>query len=400
VVQLNATGRVLVAAPSSGMPAGAVGMKVYLSTTTNAETLQGTTTGTAAFIQQTPLVAGAAVPTANATLCKQIANDTIWPSGTGYTVAMMDPSGNTIPGYPMQWQLMGPNTTINLSSGLPYYHGTVFFPTPILASPLNHALQSIAGPLSLTGYSLTNVGAIGVGTTLPAYPIDVENGFINSNLGYLVNGSAGTAGQVLASGGPGGPDTWITPANATVFYQTVAVNGAAQTQRPVLNFSPYFTLSDSASPAQTTVTAHVTGPADAYLVTSAGSGVSGHCAKWDGNGGIGDGGACTSTTSYSDFIGSRAITTVYQNPNASKMSLFVTGFTSTGYGADWGIDCMVGATSGGLSFFSHAGVTNSGGQATVVCEVPPGFFYEVVVDNTYLTNPQTATLSHWIEVLN
>ena len=201
VIQLNSTGQIVVAPPVGGLPAGASGMKVYISTSTNLETLQGSTVGSASYTQSIPLVSGANPPSSNTTLCKQIANDAIWPTGTGYTVAMTDTGGNTLPGYPMQWQLMGPNTTINLSSGLPYYHGTVYFPTPILASPINHALQTISGPLGLTGYSLVNVGAIGVGTSLPAWPIDVENGYINTNAGYLLNGSGGSVGQALLSDG-------------------------------------------------------------------------------------------------------------------------------------------------------------------------------------------------------
>jgi hypothetical protein len=70
------------------------------------------------------------------------------------TSALTDPNGHSQPGYPMQWQLMGPGTTVNLSNGLPYYHGVVMFPSPILASPLNHAPQSIAGNLSLGQYTL------------------------------------------------------------------------------------------------------------------------------------------------------------------------------------------------------------------------------------------------------
>jgi general stress protein YciG len=35
----------------------------------------------------------------------------------------------------LHWQLMGPGATVNVSSGIPYYHGIVMFPTPILASP-------------------------------------------------------------------------------------------------------------------------------------------------------------------------------------------------------------------------------------------------------------------------
>jgi hypothetical protein len=40
---------------------------------------------------------------------------------------------DTLLGYPMQWQIMGAGTTMNLSNGLPYYHGVVMFPSPILA---------------------------------------------------------------------------------------------------------------------------------------------------------------------------------------------------------------------------------------------------------------------------
>lgn len=162
VVQLNATGRLTVMPPTQGMPAGASGMRVYISPSPGAETLQGQSTSSGAYIQSVPLVSGGAPAATNATICKQVANDAIIPTGTGYTVAMTDPNGNTIPGYPMQWQLMGAGTTINLSNGLPYYHGTVFFPSPIVASPPNHGLQSIAGPLDLDGYNLSNVGNLQV----------------------------------------------------------------------------------------------------------------------------------------------------------------------------------------------------------------------------------------------
>jgi len=72
----------------------------------------------------------------------------------GYTVSLTDQAGNTFPGYPMQWQILGANTTINLSNGIPYYHGVVTLPAPLLASPLNQATQSINGSLSLGAYTL------------------------------------------------------------------------------------------------------------------------------------------------------------------------------------------------------------------------------------------------------
>lgn len=258
VIQLNSTGRLIVALPSSGLPAGASGMKVYVSTSTGTETLQGQSTGTAAFVLSVPLTSGAAVPSTNNTVCKQVANDAIWPSGTGYTVALTDPDGNTLPGYPMMWQLMGPNTTINLSNGLPYYHGTVYYPTPILASPLNHNLQSISGPLSLSGYDLTSAGHIGVGTSNPAWPVDVENGAVNASGGFILNGGSGvTTGQCLLADS----DTFHTfrvtgtcvTSVGTIYYQTVRAAGTPLTQRPFLNFLAPLTAVDNSGATSTDV---------------------------------------------------------------------------------------------------------------------------------------------------
>lgn len=270
---VSSTSALVVNPPSSGVPSTASGMNVYIGTTSGGETLQGQTTGSSSFTQSTPLSVGTAMPTANTTQCKLVANDAIWPVGTGYVVTMVDSNGNGIPGYPMQWQLMGAGTTINLSNGLPYYHGVVMYPSPILASPLNHGLQSISGPLSLSGYNLTNVGKIGFGTSTPGWPIDVENGAINASGGYLYDGEA-PLNHVLLGNGTAYVDSATLPYSIlsgapTLFYQTVDSNGAAQTQRPVLNFSPRFTLTDSASPAQTTVDLPTSGvTAGSYTCTS------------------------------------------------------------------------------------------------------------------------------------
>ena len=59
---------------------------------------------------------------------------------------------------------------------------------PILSQPLNHGPQSISGLINMTGYSILNVGKLGVGTSVPAYGVDVENDYINTNLGYLFIG--------------------------------------------------------------------------------------------------------------------------------------------------------------------------------------------------------------------
>jgi hypothetical protein len=202
---LSVTESLVVNPPSSGVPSTAVGMDVFIGTSSGAETLQGQTTGSAAFVQSTALSSGASPATTNTTLCKITANDAVWPVGTGYNVSLVDSNGNPVPGYPMQWQLLGPGSTYNLSNGLPYYHGVVLYPVPILAQPANHGQQSISGPLSLGGYNLTNVGKLGVGTATPGWGVDVEvtgiGGAINAEQGYLINGNAGAAGSCPISDG-------------------------------------------------------------------------------------------------------------------------------------------------------------------------------------------------------
>ena len=228
--QMTAQGNLQVALPPGPLPAGTTGYLVYMSTTSGAETLQGIVLGNGVYSQSVPLVTGAAVPTINNTVCQQVANDAIWPVGTGYTVSMTDPSGNTLPGYPMIWQILGPNSTINLSNGLPYYHGIVTFPVPILASPLNHAVQSISGNLSLGIYRL-------------------DAGLINSTGGYKVNNFGGNAGTCLASDGTAFDTILACGAN----YQTIQSAGTAQPQEPTLNFLSGFTVADDPTNHRTNV---------------------------------------------------------------------------------------------------------------------------------------------------
>jgi hypothetical protein len=237
-VQLSGTGQLQVSPPTSGMPAAAVGMDVYIGSSSGAETLQGTTTGGATFTQSTALASGTSVPTTNTTVCKIIANDAGWPTGTGYNVSLTTPSGATMPGYPMRWQLLGPGNTVNLGQGLPYYNGTVNYPIPILAIPYNHAPQSISGPLSMTGYSISQVLSLGVGTSLPAYGVDVEGtgnrSYINAKGGYKVDGSGGTAGYCLGSDGSAYNTAYAC--GGTVYYQTWELNGTPVTQALTANF--------------------------------------------------------------------------------------------------------------------------------------------------------------------
>ena len=237
ITSLSGSGSLVVNPPASGMPSLAIGMDVFIGTSSGGETLQGQTTGSASFVQAAALITGASPASTNTTLCQVIANDTIWPTGTGYNVNLTDSRGNPVPNYPMQWQLLGAGTTINLSNGLPYYHGVVFYPVPILSQPANHGTQSISGGLNLSGYFLYNAGRVGAGTSTPAWGLDAEgtaaNGAVNAKTGYLVNGSGGTLGQQLCSDGT----YYDTPCNPFGYYQTV-LNGShtssAVIQRPYL----------------------------------------------------------------------------------------------------------------------------------------------------------------------
>lgn len=380
VIQLNSTGRLIVAAPVAGMPSGATGMRVYIATSTNAETLQGSSTGSAAYLQTVPLVTGTAAPASNTTICKQVANDAIWPSGTGYTVALTDPSGNTLPGYPMMWQLMGPNGTINLSNGLPYYNGTVYFPTPILASPLNHGLQSISGPLSLTNYNLTNVGAIGVGTSLPAWPIDVENGAINASGGFILNGGAGvTMAQCLLAGSDpyhtfnvaGNCLTSVTApfAGVGVPYATSTTTSTVATSPQLvtaLNNTPSSTLSPALLPLATTGAFGAVKPDGTTITVS---------------GGVITAATVPAVTQSANLSGSKAFGASYQNTSGLKM--WVSAYGATGGSGTSEFSCLDGVSSpsaiiAAIQQNATAGSTNSG----VSCLIPPSYYYEITATGT------------------
>ena len=160
-IVLGGNGGITVNPPASGIPAGAAGMRIYMSATQGGELLQGASAGQGSFTQSTPLnLTNPPPPAVNSTVCMVVSNGAVWPVGTGYNVSVADSSGNVFPGYPMEWQLATPGVQINVSNGLPYYHGVVMYPTPILASPLNHSTQSIAGGVSLGSYPLYTGGVV------------------------------------------------------------------------------------------------------------------------------------------------------------------------------------------------------------------------------------------------
>jgi hypothetical protein len=246
-VQLTSTGTLIIAPPVT-FPPNAAGMRVYVGTASGAETAQGNTTGpTQVFNQnETPVTSGETVPTVNDVPCTIAFNDTIIPY-SGYNVSLLSSGGNAYPGWPQAWQLNGGlSGTVNISNGAPLWNGTVIYPQPIFAQPLNHGPQSISGLLNMTGFNLINLGALGVGTSTPSFPVDVENGYINTNLGYLVGGGAGAIGQCLVSNG-----TYFGPGSCgslpSIYNQYVAANGTLLPQQSIINFLPRFTVANNSA---------------------------------------------------------------------------------------------------------------------------------------------------------
>lgn len=284
-VQLTSTGELQVLPPVGTGPPQATGMDVYIGATSGSETYQGQTTNlTAQYTQAVPLVTGASLPTLNLTVCRVVANDAGFPTGTGYNVSLLDSSGNTLFSYPEMWQFFGPGSTYNLSQGIPYYHGQVTYPIPILTIPYNHNPQSISGPLSLSSYNLYNVAALGVGTALPAWGVDVEGSglqsMVNAAGGYLVNGLVGATGTCLGSDGT----AYDTPvACNTAFYQTIQFNGIPVAQQPVLNFLSPLTV--TAVSGKTNIGVATTG-SETQVVTASTAAPNGYQAVWDAFGGL------------------------------------------------------------------------------------------------------------------
>jgi hypothetical protein len=391
-VQLTNTGELNVLPPVGTGPPQATGMQVYIGSTSGSETLQGQTTSTTAqFTQAVPLVAGAGVPNLNLTACRVVANDAGFPTGTGYNVSLLDASGNTLFSYPEMWQFFGPGSTYNLSQGIPYYHGQVTYPIPVLTIPLNHNPQSISGPLSLTGYNLYNVGAIGVGTGLPAWGVDVEgtglNSIVNAAGGYLVNGTTGSTGDCLGSDGT----AYNTPiACSSSFYQTIQFNGVPVAQEPILNFLGPLTV--AAVGGKTNVGVSTTG-SETQLVTASGASASGLIAVWDAFGGL----TGTSTIPGQPVTQTNATSGRTANAafhNTSTLPLYIQGFFLTPGGSSTGsVSCLDGPSSPSLTVWAQENAATVAGQAAgFTCLIPPGYFYEIMVGGDV-----SATPTSWFE---
>lgn len=246
-------------------------------------------------------------------------------------------------------------------------------------------------PLNTSDGTVTSVGL-----ALPSI-FDVSGSPVTGSgtlAGTLVDETANTVFAGPASGAPAVPtfraltEADISGLLPSLFYQTVASNGTAETQRPTLNFSPNFALTDSASPAETT--------ADLLSVGTAGTYASPSSVTTDTKGRVTAITAGTNEARHT-VTGSRSLGVQYPNPSTVRaMKVAVSIYLTGTYGEDSSIAGSIGP-SGSLTYASSGSILNAGGKATLWIEVPVGEYYEVAQDNQYLTNPQTPNISTWDE---
>jgi hypothetical protein len=120
--------------------------------------------------------------------------------------------------------------------------------TANLALPANGATSTGSG----TSNVVTFPGTVASGTATAT--VFNSSTVFNAATGFQIGGTA-ALNHILVGNGTNYVDSATVPAGAIagLHYQTVAAAGTAQTQRPTLNFSSRFSLSDSASPSQTNV---------------------------------------------------------------------------------------------------------------------------------------------------
>jgi hypothetical protein len=191
-INLSSQGSVIVRAPGV-QPNSATGYGVAISTTASAETIQSAITGWTQYSQSTALVTGATPQALNTSFCSVYLSDQLIPTGTYYTVNLVNKNGSQIAGFPQSWCMYGGGgATINVSNGAPTGNCStsgVFYPTPVFTNPPNALMQSIASGLSLVG--TLNVGGK---TTLNALTTTGNASFPGVTGNPVFSGSAIFAG--------------------------------------------------------------------------------------------------------------------------------------------------------------------------------------------------------------
>lgn len=209
-VVLSAQGTLIVNAPLL-QPTSAQGYGVAISATKNGETIQGTVTGWGQYKQATALITGAIPSTVNTSTCNIYFSDQLVPTGTYYTVNLINKRGTQISGYPQTWCTYGgSNAVINVSQGAPTGNCNttgVFYPTPIFSNLANGAQQSINTPIALNG-PVTIPG----GSTSASQSIVNAGSFALGSGHYYLESLIGGCDPGVEYAVPSGNNAWQTEA--------------------------------------------------------------------------------------------------------------------------------------------------------------------------------------------
>ncbi len=241
-IVLSSTGTLIVNALTL-QPPSAIGYGVAIGSSSGSETIQGTVTGWGQYQQTSALVTGPALQATNNSTCNVWFSDALIPTGTNYSVNLVNANGSQIAGFPQTWCTYGGgNGTINVSQGAPTGNcnvNGVFYPTPIYANPPAPS-QSINSNLGVNGV-VTSVGvSSGVVNTI-YYPATCGGSLppswcSGSDLGAWTNAAfaacAGSGGCLVAW--PYGTFTVTTPVVLPSLADSLIGMGISGT---ILNYS-------------------------------------------------------------------------------------------------------------------------------------------------------------------
>lgn len=155
VVSLSSQGTIYVNPPAL-QPSVATGFfGIGIGTTSGGEIVQIVQSAWTQYAQSVPLTSGGSPPSVNTSSCSLYFSDQLIPTGTNYSVNLVNKNGSKVAGFPQTWCTYGgAGATINVSNGAPTGNcntNGVFYPTPILSNNASLGTQSISTPLNLTG---------------------------------------------------------------------------------------------------------------------------------------------------------------------------------------------------------------------------------------------------------
>lgn len=214
--------------PPSLQPASATGFGVAIGTTSGGEIMQGSVTGWTQFQQNQPLLSGSTAPTVNTSSCNIYFSDQLIPTGTYYTVSLVNKQGSLISGFPQTWCTYGGSGgTINVSQGAPTGNCNttgVFYPTPIFANSPNGFSQSVSGPITFSGNITSSGNNTFSGSNAFTGLISFSNAAITSLSASVSLSAPAVNGVTYANLLPGG-DIGAQLNNCIALYPTATTPG-------------------------------------------------------------------------------------------------------------------------------------------------------------------------------